>query len=875
MAYDDIIDAAGRQYNVDPALLRAQMAVESGGNPNALSEKGAQGLMQIIPATQKALGVTNPNDPSQSIYGAAKLMAENLDRYGNVADAVRAYHGGTDQANWGPKTQAYAQKVTAQYGGAPMPAKAAAPAEEDFAAADFAHPSAAKQSAAEEDFAASDFAAPKTAAGQSAAPVTAQASVAGPQGQQLPVEAPAKPTTPFLDRPAGQMAADAAGAYKDWIVNNTIGGIEGLHKVIDAPTEWLAKGFEKTGLTSGLNSLGANLPTYEQQVAMHQQRREEFAKDNTSFASSVGNFGGQAVGTMVPVGGAQMALAKGGNALLGAMRGSTALAGAAPAAEAAGTFLAGGGGLASRVANGAMQGAAGGALLSGGDPNSDIGHSALTGAILGGAIPVAGSVLSYGKNALKSIISPFLPNGQSTLAKNTIFNYGAKDPVVAETGAPPAGGPPPAPPGGPTPPEPPLPPGADPSNPLLRAARGGRITADFTEYVPGSVPTLAQATGNGGIAALERAALSRAPNEFTERRLANSAARNDYFQQIAGTPETLAAAVEQREQQALPMLQTALSTARPANANPVLQTIDGILKTGEGQRPAVSSALNQVRGRIDLGDGKGAQTDVEQLYGIRKSINDQLENVAGRDNSASQQASRQLIQVRDALDDSIQQAAPGFKEFLKSYADMSKPINAQQYLQKLNLTDQTSSEITLNSVKRALLQIKNQRNGPGASDAKAITDDQLLMLNNLHKDLQRNANSSRGMAIGSNTFQNFATNQLIDSMLPGKIGAIAPVGPSGLGGAIGYGLGGPVGAGMGAMVGQHLGSVVGRAMNAQGPEVEAKLINYLLNPVGSDVLSAAARAEPGAANNLLRSAVQPAVTGNPSGPSGKGGKNGK
>lgn len=119
----DIFEQAGQQYNVDPQLLRAQMQVESGGNPNAVSPQGAQGAMQLMPATAKSLGVANPFDANQSVMGAAKLMAENLDRYGDVQKAVAAYHGGTDPANWGPKTQAYVQKVASNYGGKPMPAQ--------------------------------------------------------------------------------------------------------------------------------------------------------------------------------------------------------------------------------------------------------------------------------------------------------------------------------------------------------------------------------------------------------------------------------------------------------------------------------------------------------------------------------------------------------------------------------------------------------------------------------------------------------------------------------------------------------------------------------------------------------------------------------
>src|ERR1700732_1920364 len=113
----DIFDQAGQQFNVDPNLLRAQMQVESGGNDQAVSPRGAEGPMQLIPTTSKALGVANPFDRNQAVMGAAKLMAENLDRYKDPATAVMAYHGGTDPANWGPKTHDYLQKVQAAYGG--------------------------------------------------------------------------------------------------------------------------------------------------------------------------------------------------------------------------------------------------------------------------------------------------------------------------------------------------------------------------------------------------------------------------------------------------------------------------------------------------------------------------------------------------------------------------------------------------------------------------------------------------------------------------------------------------------------------------------------------------------------------------------------
>ena len=111
--YDDLIEAAAKKYNVDSALVKGVIRVESGGNSKATSGVGAQGLMQIMPEIAKAYGVKDAYDPAQNIDAGTRLLAENLDRFGNVQDALRAYHGGLDKKAWGEKTQAYPGKVMA------------------------------------------------------------------------------------------------------------------------------------------------------------------------------------------------------------------------------------------------------------------------------------------------------------------------------------------------------------------------------------------------------------------------------------------------------------------------------------------------------------------------------------------------------------------------------------------------------------------------------------------------------------------------------------------------------------------------------------------------------------------------------------------
>jgi len=114
--YASLFVAAGKKYHVDPALLAAMARAESGFNPNAMSPAGARGLMQIMPEVAANLGV-NPMDPAQAIDGAARLMKQNLQRFGSTPLAVAAYNAGPGavaQAGGIPpyaETQNYVQKV--------------------------------------------------------------------------------------------------------------------------------------------------------------------------------------------------------------------------------------------------------------------------------------------------------------------------------------------------------------------------------------------------------------------------------------------------------------------------------------------------------------------------------------------------------------------------------------------------------------------------------------------------------------------------------------------------------------------------------------------------------------------------------------------
>jgi soluble lytic murein transglycosylase-like protein len=119
---DRIVQTTAEKHHVDPALVRAVIAAESGWRQDAISRKGAQGLMQLVPGTAGDLGVTNAFDPEQNVNGGVRYLRMLLERYrGDLDLALAAYNAGpgaVDRArgvpNY-PETRAYVQKVTDTY----------------------------------------------------------------------------------------------------------------------------------------------------------------------------------------------------------------------------------------------------------------------------------------------------------------------------------------------------------------------------------------------------------------------------------------------------------------------------------------------------------------------------------------------------------------------------------------------------------------------------------------------------------------------------------------------------------------------------------------------------------------------------------------
>lgn len=391
-------------------------------------------------------------------------------------------------------------------------------------------------------------------------------------------------------------------------------------------------------------------------------------------------------------------------------------------------------------------------------------EQASTGGVIGATIPGVAAAGKYAGNTLKSLIQPLTSKGQDQIVNRVIEKF----------------------------------------------AKGGPIQANTAELVPGSLPTLSQATGNAGIARLENLLRDTNPNAFQGVAERNAAARAGAFADVAGDPSSIAALQAHRTQASVPLLNSALKNARAADATAPL-LIDKILQGPRGGRTAVKSTLEQVRSKMFNPDGTPI-TDAATLYhSARKEITDLLDKRAALSNPGAQQATRELMAVKRALDRDINRAAPGFKDYLTKYADASKPIDAQQFLQSVNIAD-ANGVIQLGKVQAAIRNIEKLQKARGANQAKSIAPDRIDVLYKIRDDLLRANKQHLGRSAGSNTRQNFALENILDNALPGPLRALQN----------------PMG---------RLGKVSKVIYGSADEEIRNRLVDLLLNPANSRIVN--------------------------------------
>lgn len=313
------------------------------------------------------------------------------------------------------------------------------------------------------------------------------------------------------------------------------------------------------------------------------------------------------------------------------------------------------------------------------------------------------------------------------------------------------------------------------------AANPSSLANRAPSAVPGVQRTLAEETLDPGIAQLQRTVAAKEGAPFDLLRRGNNAARVGAIRSFAGDEADIAAAeaarnasTESLREQAfaegadtLARNQQASALMMPASSGmtQLRQGIREIARSGAGN-PSVQSATNAVSRALDqTGDSVGG------LYNVRKYIGDLLNGRVAGDDASARAASRELIQMREMIDQNLSQRAPSFPQYLDAYRSASEPINRMQAGQELlkrssgGVADPTTGLEVLTPAAfgrsvRNLDQISAGATGfSKASADKVFQPSDLATIGNINDDLARQAfTDTAGRGSGSDTFQKLATN---------------------------------------------------------------------------------------------------------------------
>lgn len=800
-ALDPVFDAAGAEWNVDPNILRAVAAQESGGDPNAVSKKGARSIMGIMPDTQTGLGITDPTDSTQAIWGAAKYLSEAQTKEGTTAGALLYYHGGPKwRERYGTESAGYVPAITKQYqqivAGAGNPVGNPAPPAGN-------HPATpgnpAPPGATDDDFLTSTGAAPRGAApgpgGQKPAPASnpdddfLAATGAAPRG-------PAAPDTPASATPGSALPPpvrpDPTATTGDTLREDlqAMGRVPGA--AISGAVAGAREGFGDSPLgmsaetRAGLQRLGI----FDKPGEWSPLRQLNAAIINPlAIAGDLALRGGSAL-----IRGGQEAAVRTGEAVGAPQLGRdiAALPEAFPTGfhdmAAPGSVnplsMVRPGAAAVSAADRAIAAARADEAMS---PRPAVAQPG--GEVSPPAPPAETPTIPPGVQTRGNVLAP-PANDAAPLPPG--YDLGrVPEPVPASADAPAS----PVPPANPlTPPE--AAPGArsagaaanpDPIPDATRAervrnlesqiqqtaedraqpgtdAQGRPVLVDDTRYVEG-IPERPLAEQQFSTAnSLDHKTFHRSDTGWRTDVEAVEKARNDGMVDLirndAGDAISLEALHEARNRFS-PAALGVFDGEQPVDATHVLSSIDTILNGPEGKRPAIARTLGEVRDGLLDGEGN-PETMPSRLYGARKVITDLLQKgVRGTTDMADNvRASRAfLTSLIEPLDEAISTGAPKFRTgYMDKWHQASIPIDQQEFLQRYTtgprkITDK-DGRLLFNKVNKMLDDINQGIKAPGNNPAKSLGEDQIQNIVNVRNELAAKSLRERLAAVpGSDTTQ--------------------------------------------------------------------------------------------------------------------------
>ena len=308
------------------------------------------------------------------------------------------------------------------------------------------------------------------------------------------------------------------------------------------------------------------------------------------------------------------------------------------------------------------------------------------------------------------------------------------------------------------------------------AERAAEAAATYTPRVPGYTPTTAQATRDIGLISAEGPIRSMDTGQFGIQTAQANRARMAILDRLAKDKDALERAIAKRDEVTAPLREEAFAKAnvtpeafQSGVALTVNKTIEDILASDVGARSTVENTMRWAQQQIQRG------TTPQRLYEVRKDLRDASQGRLDKEGAAYSLAKGQLEQVIRSIDDALEAAAPGYKDYLQKYAASSRGIErleaAQQFKSKVLTTTPDPSSmgdylISQPSFVRAIRDAEK--------DTK-LSKTQLAVLRRLGEDLDSGVLGRAVKVPGSDTFKNLSTANIIGGIVGKQMfGEISP-----------------------------------------------------------------------------------------------------
>jgi hypothetical protein len=300
------------------------------------------------------------------------------------------------------------------------------------------------------------------------------------------------------------------------------------------------------------------------------------------------------------------------------------------------------------------------------------------------------------------------------------------------------------------------------------AERAIMAAEGYQQPIQGYRPTTAQATRDIGLASAETPIRGLdQTGKFAQQQVEANRARMAILDRLAKDKDALERAMSKRDEVTSPLREEAFlkaqnvspETFQSATALTVNRTIDDILKSDVGARGTVIKTMNWAKEQLSRG------TTPARMYEVRKDLRDAAQGLLDKEGAAYSLAKRELEQVIRSVDDAIDAAAPGYKDYLDKYAKSSRGIERMEAAQQFRGRVMSTIPDPSNIGEYLISQPSFTRAIRAAAEDTKLSKTQLAVLQRVSQDIDSGVLARATKVPGSDTFKNLSTANIIGGIV--------------------------------------------------------------------------------------------------------------